>query len=262
MDITQYPDLRAHAQAQMCRNATAVTFPSAVSHQASVTPLLSQLNMTIMETELTTFSAFYNRYYKSAYRRQAPEWLFTQVQDTIIGNDTIITSAHLNSLNLHDPMHGRAPGADDDGSGTFGILEALRVLVMNERVKNEEAENTIEFYWYAAEASGLFGLQAVDMVEYVDSDFKAEESFGVVVDFVNDGLTEFAKIISAYCTIPGDIHSPHNKVDELSFSHMLEHGKMAVEFAYELLGLLLICKSIPSHGQGLMRQFKCEIQVM
>ena len=41
-------------------------------------------------------------------------------------------------------------------------------------------------------------------------------------------------IESAIGDTSGDMHSPHNKVDELSFSYMLEHGKMAAGFAYEL----------------------------
>lgn len=47
---------------------------------------------------------------------------------------------------------GKAPGADDDGSGSSNLLETLRVLLTMPRT-----ERTIEFFWYAGEESGLLG---------------------------------------------------------------------------------------------------------
>ena len=112
-------------------------------------------------------------------------------------------------------MAGRAPGADDDGSGTFVLVEALRVLLMDERIKAGEAENTIEFHWYAGEeGGGLLGSQAVfleyrsegrevkamlqlDMAGYVDSDSEVEERLGVVTDHVDPRLTRFVERVIA-----------------------------------------------------------------
>jgi Zn-dependent M28 family amino/carboxypeptidase len=105
-----------------------------------------------------------------------------------------------------------APGADDDGSGTVTILEAFRVLLGSEAVRNGNATNTVEFHWYSAEEGGLLGSQAIfqayeregrevkamlqqDMTGYVQGtlDEGKEESVGVVTDFVDEGLTEFIK---------------------------------------------------------------------
>jgi leucyl aminopeptidase len=58
-------------------------------------------------------------------------------------------------------MTGRAPGGDDDGSGTMTILEVLRVLLGSKEVLEGKSENTIEFHWYAAEEGGLLGSQAI-----------------------------------------------------------------------------------------------------
>lgn len=57
-------------------------------------------------------------------------------------------------------MFGRAPGADDDGSGTVTVMEDFRVLLTDKRIANTENVNVIQFHWYAAE-EGLLGSQAI-----------------------------------------------------------------------------------------------------
>lgn len=51
----------------------------------------------------------------------------------------------------------RAPGADDDGSGTVTILEVFRTLLGSRELVEGKAENTIEFHWYSGEEAGLLG---------------------------------------------------------------------------------------------------------
>lgn len=51
----------------------------------------------------------------------------------------------------------RAPGADDDGSGTVTILEVFRALVGT----GFRPHRPVEFHWYSAEEAGLLGSQAV-----------------------------------------------------------------------------------------------------
>lgn len=105
-----------------------------------------------------------------------------------------------------------APGADDDGSGTVTILEAMRVLLQSEDIARGNASNTVEFHWYSAEEGGLLGSQAVfsqyrkedrdvkamlqqDMTGYVQGTLDAgqPESVGIITDYVDEGLTEFIK---------------------------------------------------------------------
>lgn len=111
-----------------------------------------------------------------------------------------------------------------------------------------------------------------DMTGYVQGTFDAgkEESVGVVTDFVDKGLTEFIKsVIQTYCDIPyvltkcgyacsdhasasrygypsafviesdfalsnQKIHTTQDKIEYLSFDHMLQHAKMTLSLAYEL----------------------------
>jgi leucyl aminopeptidase len=234
MDITEYNDLHT---ASLTRRQSTVTFPSAVSRQTSVTPLLAKLNTGNLQSKLTTFASYQNRYYKSTYGKQSSEWLLSQVQQvatasgaagvtvrafshpswtqnsiiaTIPGksSNTIVIGAHQDSVNGGSPSTGRAPGADDDGSGTFTILEAMRVLLTDTTVRTGQQANTIEFHWYAAEEGGLLGSQAVfteykkqgrvvkamlqqDMTGYVKPGVK--ESVGVITDYVDVGLTTFIK---------------------------------------------------------------------
>jgi bacterial leucyl aminopeptidase len=57
-----------------------------------------------------------------------------------------VIGAHQDSINHVNPYL-RAPGADDDGSGTITILEAYRALLKS----GYAPQNPLEFQWYAAE---------------------------------------------------------------------------------------------------------------
>ncbi|GLI73049.1 leucine aminopeptidase 1 [Penicillium ochrochloron] len=204
-------------------------------------------------------------------------------------NNTVVLGAHQDSINLFLPSILAAPGADDDGSGTVTILETLRALLRSEAIVKGQATNTIEFHWYSAEEGGLLGSQAVyskykkdlrevkamlqqDMTGYVQGTLDAgqKESVGVIVDYVDQGLTAFIKqVITTYCDVPyvetkcgyacsdhasasrfgypsafviesqfehsdKKIHSTDDLIKYLSFDHMLQHAKMSLAFAYEL----------------------------
>lgn len=66
-------------------------------------------------------------------------------------------SAHQDSVNQYDPYNGISPGADDNGSGSATVFEALRVMLKNEIVPVKP----LEFHWYSAEEGGLLGSQAI-----------------------------------------------------------------------------------------------------
>lgn len=66
-------------------------------------------------------------------------------------NEIIVLGGHLDSINQSD-KRAKAPGADDNASGSASILEAARVLLTK-----AQPQRTIEFMWYAGEESGLLG---------------------------------------------------------------------------------------------------------
>ncbi|EMC93563.1 hypothetical protein BAUCODRAFT_245698 [Baudoinia panamericana UAMH 10762] len=254
-DITETPDLATTT------SRSTVRFPSKTAHNESITPLLKTLDKQHMISDLTTFTAFHTRYYRSDYGRQSSEWLLAQVNHTLSSAskntstststssnftghvrpfphswgqasiiatlpgksaNTIVIGAHQDSTNLFLPSLLAAPGADDDGSGTVTILEALRVLLHDPKILAGEQENTVEFHWYSAEEGGLLGSQAIfsayqksgrsvkamlqqDMTGYTHATLAAgePESVGVITDYVDPGLTSFIKeVVTEYCTIP------------------------------------------------------------
>lgn len=248
MDITEHTELGLFSTA----TKPVPVFPSNATLQAEVDPLIELLDKTQLQTNLKKLTSFHTRYYKSDYGRQSSGWLLGQVkkivgkagafehgatvdhfkhpwgQNSIIAripgqsNRTIVVGAHQDSINLFLPSILAAPGADDDGSGTVTILEALRVLLTSEKIVNGSFPNTLEFHWYSAEEGGLLGSQAIfatyekagndvramlqqDMTGFVQRTLDAGEveSVGVIVDFVDPALTEFIKkVIVAYCDIP------------------------------------------------------------
>lgn len=294
-------------------------FPTNATQHKALKPLMKDLSKSNMRAHLTTFTAFHTRYYKSSYGAQSAAWLYKQVTDLVEksgatkngasvrqfthswgqhsviasipgkSNKTVVIGAHQDSINLFLPSFLAAPGADDDGSGTVTILEALRVLLTDEKVIKGEAENTVEFHWYSAEEGGLLGSQAIfqsyekegrdvkamlqqDMTGYIAKTIEAgePESVGVITDFVNPQLTDFVKVvIENYCQIPWvetkcgyacsdhasaskagypsafviesdfkysdtKIHTTEDKIEFLSFDHMLQHAKLTLGVVYEL----------------------------
>ena len=144
----------------------------------------------------------------------AHSWTQFSIIATIPGKSTatVVLGAHQDSINLNNPSAGKAPGADDDGSGSITILEAFRALLTSDVVKNGQLQNTIEFHWYAAEEAGLLGSSAIftsyknagrnvvamlqqDMTGYIQGTLSAghKESIGVITDYVNVDLTTFMK---------------------------------------------------------------------
>nr|POE87891.1 leucine aminopeptidase 1 [Quercus suber] len=244
--ITDHPDLGQSLRASNSNKA--IKYPAKITHNDTVSALIKTLDKQNMISHLETFTNFHTRYYKSDYGRQSSEWLFDQVnrtlhdagvgtveffkhpwgQNSIIATlpgrseDTIVIGAHQDSINLFFPSLLAAPGADDDGSGTVTILEALRVLASDPAIAHGRAANTVEFHWYSAEEGGLLGSQALfaayarqgrrvkamlqqDMTGYTHATLEAgePEAVGLITDFVDPALTTFIKtVVAAYCTIP------------------------------------------------------------
>ncbi|MCJ1252023.1 Leucine aminopeptidase 1 [Trapelia coarctata] len=315
MDITYTPDLGLISTL----SKTTVTYPSKPAYNFTLLPLMKKLSKKHMRKNLEKFTSFHTRYYKSDYGARSSAWLYSRVKDivdssnatahgahvdvfphswgqssviaTLPGksNKTVVIGAHQDSINLFLPSILAAPGADDDGSGSVTILEALRVLLMSEDIAKGKMANTVEFHWYSAEEGGLLGSQAIfsayekegrdvkamlqqDMTGYVAKTLEAgeKESVGVITDFVDPGLTEFIKtVITEYCDIPyvltkcgyacsdhasaskagypsafviesdfkysdKKIHTTEDKIEYLSFDHMLQHARLTLGLAYEL----------------------------
>lgn len=241
MDITATQELGTLSALQSAKKTT-TTFPKKPAYNESLAPLLKELSQKHMHDNLEKFTSFHTRYYKSKYGAQSSAWLYNKVNETIQASGaakygaqvetfehpwgqnsiiatipgksvkTVVIGAHQDSINMFLPSILAAPGADDDGSGTVTIIEALRVLLQSEAIVQGNASNTIEFHWYSAEEGGLLGSQAIfsayekkgrevkamlqqDMTGYTHKTIEAgePESVGVITDYVNPALTDFIK---------------------------------------------------------------------
>jgi len=77
----------------------------------------------------------------------------------------VIITAHLDSINLQDGINAAAPGADDNGSGSAGLLEMARVF------QNHRSKHDLRLILFGGEEQGLFGSK-----RYVSSLSAAERA--------------------------------------------------------------------------------------
>ena len=73
-------------------------------------------------------------------------WVQSSVIARISGESdcpVTILGAHMDSINLDNPVNGRVPGADDDGNGTINLIEAFRALLTS----GFKPSTPVEFHW-------------------------------------------------------------------------------------------------------------------
>ncbi|KAJ1655899.1 hypothetical protein IWQ61_004428 [Dispira simplex] len=222
----------------------APVYPQKVHSQVQAQPIIEKLNTDTMREFLVHFTGFTNRYARGNHGSDSAAWLYEHIaeissrasdelqvtvskqthrgltQPSIIaripgqGNlvdEIIIIGAHQDSINSKDKENGRAPGADDDGSGSATVVEVFRRLVE----AHYQPERTLEFHWYAGEEVGLVGSLDVatqyrkdgknvyamlqfDMTGYVTKGH--ENTMGLISDNVNTDLNNFLQIVVAAYT--------------------------------------------------------------
>lgn len=152
---------------------------------AFVQALVNQLNRARLEANLVTLTSFLTR------NSTRPEYLSvstqarlqlnqmnykTRLQSINVNGSTsrnviadkpgagsnhrgvVIVTAHLDSINLQDGINAPAPGADDNGSGSAGLLEMARVF------QNHRSKHDLRLILFGGEEQGLFGSR-----QYVSS---------------------------------------------------------------------------------------------
>ncbi|SNX84088.1 related to bacterial leucyl aminopeptidase precursor [Melanopsichium pennsylvanicum] len=283
MDLTDTPTLgqinaalaQANPSSSFVKDGS--KFPESVSHQKQLKRVFQDISQDGPRAHLEKFTSFHTRYYKSETGRQSQAWLLSTVSDLVKnhsdfikveefphpwGQNSIllkikasdkrltdkkgvtILGAHQDSTNLF-PFFA-APGADDDGSGTVTIIEALRVLLLS----HWRPESDVELHWYSAEEGGLLGSQAVaqayerkgikvhamlqqDMTAFVKTGTK--ETVGLVADFVSQPLTKFiGMLVDNYL----DIGYTHTKLgyagsDHASWTKIGADSAFAIEATFE-----------------------------
>jgi len=121
-------------------------------------------------------------------------------------SNIIIVSAHYDSTG--GSASARGPGADDNGSGSVVILEALRVLANAKYAP----KNTLEFHWYGGEEGGLLGSAGVfssyksagkSVLAVLNQDMAGYSPSGkisIYTDYVDTSLTAYARVVATAYT--------------------------------------------------------------
>ncbi|EHK46732.1 hypothetical protein TRIATDRAFT_291825 [Trichoderma atroviride IMI 206040] len=213
-------------------SARAVNYPTKVEHVDEAQSLIADVSINGPQSWLTTFTQFTTRHYRSTTGTQASAWLFDQVssiasarpeitvqrfnhtwnQPSIIArlpgqsSNLIIVGAHMDST--AGSATARSPGADDNGSGSVTILEALRVIAHSDFTP----KNTVEFHWYSGEEGGLLGSQAIfsnykstqkNVLAMLNQDmtgYSPSNQLAVYTDNVDAPLTQYVKVIATQYT--------------------------------------------------------------
>ncbi|KAG6827781.1 hypothetical protein H0H92_010474 [Tricholoma furcatifolium] len=234
-DVTEVFEVEKELPSPKGTNTTP-TFPEP-SHQAELTPILAKISIDNMKTYLNSLTSLNNRYYKSSTGSStyilntvknithdrpditASQFTHSWAQASVIvkiagqldSSPVTIIGAHMDTINLNNPTNGRAPGADDDGTGTVNLIEGLRVLV----AAGFKPSTPVEFHSYAGEEAGLLGSQAiatayqkagVDVKAFMELDMTgffepgSKEVMALESEsYVDDGLNSFLKsLIGAY----------------------------------------------------------------
>ncbi|TFK29717.1 aminopeptidase [Coprinopsis marcescibilis] len=218
-------------------------------YQNELAPILANVSIPEMERNLQKLTSFNNRWFMSTSGVEASNWVYSRVQEIVDGFDRpdvtvtlfdhtwpqgsiiaridgesdgplTILGSHLDSVNQQDSMRGRAPGADDDGSGVVNVMEVLRSLLAAEF----KPETPVEFHWYAAEEAGLRGsteiatkykAQGLEVQAFMQMDMTAyfkpgtEEVIALLPDYVDSDLNEYVKtLITEYNRIPWAMEEP------------------------------------------------------
>ncbi|KIY72651.1 peptidase [Cylindrobasidium torrendii FP15055 ss-10] len=184
-DITDNPFIGLSKKEQF-------TYPKRPNATDAVHNTLNLIQTDNLETTLAHFSSYTTRYYNSFTGKASSEWLADKVDEYVdvyasksvkplvevthlqhpwlqtsvivriapagadLTDPTTIVAAHCDSINGENPFY-PAPGADDDGSGTVTLLEALRSILESGYIP----VTPLEFHFYAGEEGGLLGSQAV-----------------------------------------------------------------------------------------------------
>lgn len=90
--------------------------------------------------------------------------------DPVKKSEYVVISAHLDHIGLAQPLpdgHNVNNGADDDGSGSTGLLAIARAYAEG-AAKGMRPARTIIFLWNAGEEKGLWGSQYFNQYPFID----------------------------------------------------------------------------------------------
>ncbi|MCP4092535.1 MAG: M20/M25/M40 family metallo-hydrolase [Planctomycetes bacterium] len=240
---------------------------NAITPDPVIASWVAQVSDTNIATDIATMEAFGTRRHGQPGSINAQNWLVSEMNglglttttfsydsdaDVVIGekqgitdpSKIVIIGAHYDSVNWQGSATSPAPGADDDASGTAGVLEIARILAAN------DFDYTIRFCAFSGEELGLLGSEAyaahldninanvIGMVQLDMTAYRAPgdtRSVGFITNDTDTNMNNFAMdVYAAYVpTLPINIGPLSGGTsDHRSF---FNHGFPAI-FPFEDLG--------------------------
>ena len=145
------------------RFAADLTHLASFPTRNSLTPHYKQASLWA-RNQLTSLG-YTTRFQKVTVNGQPSRNVIAEKRGKAVGvRKVVVVTAHLDSINLAGGVQADAPGADDNGSGSAGVLEMARVF------RNQQNKQDLRFILFGGEEQGLFGSQ-----RYVASLSKTEQ---------------------------------------------------------------------------------------
>jgi leucyl aminopeptidase len=205
----------------------AVDFPTELSHVEEANGLIGSASTAEPQAWVEHLSSYHTRHSDSPTGAEAAAWLFETVQGIASANsaitveqyehsfdqpsviaripgttdDLVIIGAHYDSTT--GSATSRAPGADDNASGTVVVLETLRVLAE----AGFAPTNTLEFHLYGGEEQGLLGSadifadyasRGASVISYLNQDMAGYSPSGtpcLITDYSDPALNDYVSLI-------------------------------------------------------------------
>lgn len=147
--------------------------------QKDVQEIVDLVDINNVRDYISQLSAYHNRHHRSSTGRQSADYIYNtfksyerqgltvsqfqhsgtpqpsviaRLEGTTNPDEIVIIGCHIDSLAGWSSAN-KAPGADDNASGTATVKELLRII----STFNYKFKRTIEFHGYAAEEAGLVG---------------------------------------------------------------------------------------------------------
>eukprot|EP00756_Hemistasia_phaeocysticola_P018742 Hpha_TRINITY_DN15616_c3_g6::TRINITY_DN15616_c3_g6_i1::g.101690::m.101690/K05994/E3.4.11.10; bacterial leucyl aminopeptidase len=211
------------------------------THKAYVRSAIQHLDTDQYRRDIAHLSSYNNRYYTQETAAEAVRWLADQykasipasrtsdvsirefehswkqpslivrVEGTTKPDELVVLGGHIDSIAGSMP-NSAAPGADDDASGSAGVLQTFRALMAS----GFKPSRSVEFQAYAAEEVGLRGSQDI-AAKYAADNVKiagmlqldmtgwdnGNPRVGVITDYTDATQNDFIRALTnTYLTIP------------------------------------------------------------
>lgn len=198
--------------------------------------LVDQVDKTNMQATVTALASNFTRYAESSgavaaqndlqgwanglglatstqqFNSQMSHNVIAEIPGAVSPEKIVVIGAHYDSVNWQDGTSAVSRGADDNASGSSGVLEAARVLS-----QGGPYEHTLRFVWFSGEELGLLGAYAnaqasqaagEEIVAMINMDMIAyrHPSDTRDVDFATNNTTGS---LNDFCRALGELYVPN-----------------------------------------------------